>query len=77
MGKQRSCSLCGSSIGQNVAAHVCPHGEACHYALDVEGLPVDWRTPSCMDCQDSLGQSHTTERIGLTDKAWHLLGPAV
>lgn len=74
MGRLRSCPLCGSAIGQNVAAHECPHGEACHYALDARGLPLDWRTPSCIDCQDRLGRTTGGERIGLTAKAWALLG---
>lgn len=73
MGKQRACALCGASIGQNVAAHACPHGEACHYLLDGEGLPVDWRTPSCMDCQERHGAPVAAERIGLTAKAWAAL----
>ncbi len=74
MGKQRSCSLCGACVGENVAAHECPHAEACHYALDDAGMPLDWRTPSCMECQDRHGGGHGSERIGLTDKAWQLLG---
>jgi hypothetical protein len=73
MAKLRSCGLCGAAIGQNVAAHACPHGEACHYALDEQGLPVDWRTPSCMDCQSRLGAAVASERIGLTPKALALL----
>lgn len=73
MSKLRSCGLCGAAIGQNVAAHPCPHGEACHYALNAEGLPLDWRTPSCMECQLRFGLAAAEVRLGLTEKALELL----
>lgn len=75
MRKVRSCALCGAAIGQNVAAHTCPHGEPCHYALDAEGLPIDWRTPSCVECQDRLGRTAPEAKLSLTAKALELLGP--
>jgi len=73
MGKLRACALCGATIGQNIAAHPCPHGEPCHYALDGEGLPIDWRTPSCIECQDRSGRPAPDARFALTEQALEVL----
>ncbi len=72
MSRTRSCSLCGGRIKQNVAAHDCPHGQACRYLTGDDGMPVDWQSPACGQCRGS-GGLHAVPTLSLTDKALDVL----
>jgi hypothetical protein len=72
MVRKRVCQLCGANIGQNVAAHDCPHGVPCTYRCGPDGLPIDWRTPACGDCCQKGPMLRALPDMQLTDKAWKL-----
>lgn len=74
MARTRTCNLCGATVKQNVAAHDCPHGEACRYLTGEDGMPVDWRSPECESCRSAETTSlRAVPRLGLTDKAFDVL----
>jgi len=75
MGRTRTCGLCGATIKQNVAAHPCPHGQACRYQVDDEGMPVDWSSPACSDCRGLGTNLRALPGFALTDKAHAAFDP--
>ena len=73
MGRMRTCALCGASIKQNVAAHDCPHGLPCRYAVDDNNMPTDWSTPACETCRSDVAPLRAVPTLALTDKALDVL----
>lgn len=51
MARTRQCRLCGADVKVTVAAHECPHGNACRYHCGADGLPTDWKSPECDACR--------------------------